>query len=468
MLTYDLNARDKMPLYEYLYSRIKADIRSGVLKRDYKLPSKRSLAQHLKVSVITVENAYAQLALEGYIYSLEKKGYYVGEPEIVQIGSEPTIYNAIEREATEDHSLIDFRSNSVNHQKFPFSIWAKLMREVLSERQEYLLRRIPNKGVYELRLAIAKHLRDFRGIHIQPEQVIIGSGTEYLYGMLVKLLGQDKKFALENPGYKKIGQIYSSSGVEYAPVNIDREGLSVKDLERSGASIVHISPTHNFPTGIVMSSKRRREILEWAAKDSTRYIIEDDYDSELRFQGNPLLSLQSIDQQQKVIYMNTFTKTLAPSIRISYMLLPPSLLDLYEQKLGFYACTVPSFEQYALAKFIANGYFERHIYRMRKFYKAQRNLLIKTIKNSKLQKKVQIIEHSAGLHFLLKISTALSDSAITAAAREKGLLISCLSEHCIAPSGLCKPSILVINYSGVDSSQILTGIKYLEEIICSH
>lgn len=466
MLTYDLNSRGKTPLYEYLYARIKADINSGILKTDYKLPSKRSLAQHLKISVITVENAYAQLALEGYIYSQEKRGYYVSPIETKGVKVNTVHPNIAKSKQDEETGFIDFRSNSVNPQKFPFSVWAKLMREVLSEQQEYLLRRIPNKGVYELRTAIADHLQAFRGINISPEQVIVGSGTEYLYGMLVKLLGQEKKFALENPGYKKISQIYSSSGVEYSLVNIDREGLSVAELELSGADVVHISPTHNFPTGIVMSNRRRREILDWSGRSVGRYIIEDDYDSELRLQGNPLPSLQSIDQQQKVIYMNTFTKTLAPSIRISYMILPPNLLDVYEQKLGFYACTVPSFEQYALAKFIADGYFERHIYRMRKFYKTQRNFLIKTIKNSRLQERMQIIEHSAGLHFLLKLSTNLSDKEIILAARKKGLLVSCLSEHCQVASTLCEPSTLVINYSGVDSEQIIMGIKYLEEIVC--
>lgn len=466
MLTYDLNTRGKTSLYECLYACIKADINSGVLKNNYKLPSKRSLAQHLKVSVITVENSYAQLLLEGYICSIEKKGYYVTKKTIQMPSEQINPPPIIARKQDEVAGYIDFISNSVNPQKFPFSVWAKLMREVLSERQEYLLRHIPNKGVYELRVAIAEHLRAFRGINISPEQVVIGSGTEYLYGMLVKLLGAEQKFALENPGYKKIAQIYHSSGVVYSLVNIDGEGLNIAELENSGANIVHISPTHNFPTGIVTSVKRRREILTWANKDVERYIIEDDYDSELRFQGNPLPSLQSIDQYQKVIYMNTFTKTLAPSIRISYMILPPNLLDLYDQKLGFYACTVPSFEQYALAKFIANGYFERHIYRMRKFYKAQRSFLIKTIKNSCLHDNVKIIEHSAGLHFLLKLSTALSDQKVTEAARTRGLLISCLSEHCQAPNIMCEPSTLVINYSGADSSQILAGIKCLEEIIC--
>lgn len=465
MLTYDLYKRGKTSIYEYLYAMIRADIRNGTLREEDKLPSKRSLAQHLKISVITVQNAYAQLALEGYIRSVEKRGYYVCAPEMPE-QSISAVYQATDSQKVQDNNYIDFMRNSVNPQKFPFSVWAKLMRQVLSERQEYLLNSIPNKGVWELRQAIAEHLHAFRGINISPEQVIIGSGTEYLYGMLVKLLGSEKIFALENPGYRKIGQIYNSSGVKYTLVNIDQEGLNVDELEQSGASIVHISPAHNFPTGIVTSGKRRREILDWAGREEQRYIIEDDYDSELRLQGSPLPTLQSIDGQQRVIYMNTFTKTLAPSIRISYMLLPPSLLELYEKKLGFYSCTVPSFEQYALAKFIAQGYFERHIYRMRKFYKAQRNFLVKSIRSSSLSDKVQLIEHGAGLHFLLKVTTHLNDREIVQAARAKGLLLSCLSEYCLLASGLCSTSTLVINYSGVDNEQIQAGIRYLEEIIC--
>ena len=288
MLTYSFNDIGTTPLYEHLYKCIKNDIVNGTLSADTKLPSKRSFAKNLGVSPITVENAYAQLLSEGYIYSVAKKGYYVADfsPEFTTLPAPAEKPAALQE--TRPQYFADFSSNQTRPDHFPFSVWAKLMRETLQERNAELMTKSPCGGIYELREAIAGHLRQFRDIHVQPEQIFIGAGTEYLYGLLVQLLGFDKVYAIENPGYEKIAQIYDSHQVDYRFVDMDSQGIRIDRLEESDADVVHISPSHHFPTGIITPVSRRYELLGWAAKSESRYIIEDDYDSEFRLTGRPI------------------------------------------------------------------------------------------------------------------------------------------------------------------------------------
>lgn len=464
MLTYDFSNRGSTSLYEYLYRCIKKDILDGKIKAKEKLPSKRSLAQHLKISIVTIENAYAQLISEGYIYSVEKKGYFVSSlEEQIPLAQLPKREASILDTKKVDY-FMDFRTNSIHASNFPFSTWLKLMREVLSEHNEELLMTPPYNGVAKLRNAIADYLYSFRGINVSPNQIIVGAGTEYLYGLLIQLLGRDNIFAVENPGYKKVADIYRSFDSKCEFINMDKSGLSIEHLKSSKATVVHISPSHHFPTGIVMPIKRRQELLNWANKNSNRYIIEDDYDSEFRFTGRPIQALQSIDNNHKVIYMNTFSKSIAPSIRISYMILPTHLMELYKDTMNFYSNTVPTFDQHALAKFIANGYFEQHINRMRNFYKKQRDLVISAIKNSPLWGKVTIHEENAGLHFLMKVTTDIDDLRLKEAAAKEGLRISCLSEYYYTDKRQIE-HIIVINYSGIDGNKIQEAIERLSRII---
>lgn len=453
MLTYILEKRGSMPLYENLYRCIKADIMEGKLKAGEKLPSKRKLAEHLNISVITVENAYSQLLLEGYIYSKEKSGYFVTSVENNKIITPDRRTNDISigepvRDKYKDLKL-DLRINAVNQENFPFSIWSRLMRQVLSEKDAELLKPSSYNGAERLRVAIANHLYSFRGISVDPEQIIIGSGTEYLYNIIIQLLGRHNTFGVENPGYKKIAKIYNANEVEYDYIDMDSCGLSILKLRESKVNVVHISPSHHFPTGIVMPIGRRQELLKWAGESTSRYIIEDDYDSEFRFSGKPVQTLQSIDQEERVIYINTFTKSLAPSIRISYMVLPEHLVKRYREELSFYTCTVPSFEQYTLASFIDQGYLEKHINRMRSFYKKQRESIIKIIEESPINKRIEILEDNAGLHFLIRINIGLTDNEIIKAAAERGIGISCLSEY-LYKEDKSYDNIFVINYAAID------------------
>lgn len=462
MLTYNFEDKGKSPLYVYLYNSIKADILCGNLKSDEKLPSKRNLAEHLKISVVTVENSYAQLILEGYIYSVEKKGYFISKlhetlPKTITTPPQKKEYIY---DTHKNRYIFDFKSNNICSGKFPFSIWAKLMRETLSEQDARLLEPMPYNGIEKLRIAIADYLYHSRGMLVSPDQIVIGAGSEYLYNLIIQLIGRKNVFAIEDPGYKKIAKVYHSNDVKCEFIGMDNSGLSVSELKSSNANIVHISPAHHFPTGIVMPIKRRHELLMWANEKKERYIIEDDYDSEFRFSGRPLQTLQSVDMNQKVIYINTFSKSIAPSIRISYMVLPKHLIDNYVENLNFYSCTVPSFEQFTLAKFIANGYFERHINRMRNYYKKQRDLVISSLKYSYLRDKITILEENAGLHFLMKVKTDMSDTDIKREAENEGIKISCLSEY-YHDARRQNSGTIIINYSGIDSNEIEEAIKHL-------
>lgn len=458
MLTYDMQKRGDAPLYVYLYQCIKDDLTAGRIKAGDKLPSKRSLAEHLKISVITVQNAYEQLAAEGYIYSREKSGYYAAALEAPAPAPEqpPRRESPLQQNA---NYIIDFHANHLGAEHFPFSTWARQMREVLSEMGGELLRRMPAAGVLKLREVIADFLYHFRGMSVAPEQIIIGAGTEYLYGLLIKLLGRGRLYALEDPGFPKIGSIYRNEGAACRYIGLDQSGIDMSELRQSNADIVHVSPAHHFPTGLVMPVKRRLELLSWAAKGD-RYIIEDEYDSEFRFSGKIIPTLYSADNHDRVIYINTFSKTIAPSIRISYLVLPPQLSAQYERHMGFYSCTVSSFEQYTLAKFIEGGYFERHLNRMRKLYRSKRDYLISAIRNIPLLGQARILGQESGLHFLLQLSGRHSDDELVAMAGDLGIKVSCLSQYCHDP-GHAQSSVLVINYSGVETEQIDRALAVL-------
>ncbi len=479
MLTYSLSDTGKDSLYLYLYKCIKKDILNGVLPSGTKLPSKRSFAKNLGVSNITVENSYALLQSEGYIFSLPKRGFFVSDitlPTVPEVSRAQTSQEEISncRETTSDAAkpaalppiFADFVNNHTIPESFPFSIWAKLLRETISSKSNELMTPPPCGGIFELRAAICAHLKQFRGMQIRPEQVIIGAGTDYLYSMLILLLGRDKIYAVENPGYRKIEKVYRANGVDCRLVNMDACGIKIEDLNCQNADIAHISPSHHYPTGTVTPVSRRYELLGWAAARPSRYIIEDDYDSEFRFAAHPLPTLQSIDAMEKVIYMNTFTKSLASTIRISYMVLPSHLLQRFYAELSFYSNTVSNFEQYTLAKFIRDGYFEKHINRMRNYYRTLRDALLSEIEASPLATCCTIAEESAGLHFILRVKTRLLEEELVENARKNGLNISCLSEYYHARERDASfVHALVMNYSGIRKEDIKEAVRRLTDSI---
>ncbi len=464
MLTYNLAGTGSDSLYETLYLCIKNDILTGNLKAGERLPSKRPFAKNLGISVITVENAYAQLIAEGFIYSLPKKGFYVSDfNQLTAAAGKPTTEQVM-LTGGETSYLADFTSNQTDTELFPFTTWTKTMREVLNENQKQLMTNPPAGGIMELRQNIAAYLHDFRGMQVNAQQIIVGVGTEYLFGLLIQLLSPETVYGLENPGYPKTAQICRSMNVPYQYVDIDRYGISAEALEQKQIDVIHTSPSHHFPTGIVMPISRRYELLGWAAKADGRYIIEDDYDSELRLTGKPIPTLQSIDVLDKVIYMNTFSKTLSSTVRISYMVLPPALAEKFYKQLSFYTCTVSNFEQYALSKFIQNGSFEKHLNRLRNEYQKKRDSIIDSFTRSKLKDSIQIMEEEAGVHFLMKISSPSGESAILHQALAKGIKLVSLSDyyHGNRPE---YQNIFVMNYSSIDISRMEEITQKLYECI---
>ena len=445
MLTYELKKQPGVPLYEALYRCIREDILTGRLAPDRKLPSKRALAQHLEVSNITVEAAYDQLLAEGYIRSQERVGYFV---EAVQRRI-PTKTAAVPPEKQPQWE-IDLTANGSTD--FPFSVWRRLQRQVMQDFPKALLSPMPNRGIWELRCAIAAHLADFRGMQVLPENILVGAGTDFLYNLLIQLLGRDKIYAVEEPGYEKIRMIYAAGGVKCVSASMDGMGVIPEALTQ--AQILHISPSHHFPTGIVTPRERRGALLRWAYEQSDRYIIEDDYDSEFRFSAHPMPTMESMDTAGRVIYMNTFSKTLAPSIRISYMVLPPKLMEQFQNTLGFYSCTVPSFEQYTLTRFLGEGHFEKHLNRMRRAYKLRRNALVTVLQGSPYANQMTILEQDAGLHFLVKVDTALAERTLTEKCAAAGIKIRTLSSYYHDAVSQNIENCFVVNYSGLHPEEI--------------
>lgn len=491
MITVNFDERGDRGLCEYLYSSIKNQILQGILRADEKLPSKRSLASHLGISVITVQNAYGQLISEGYIYSIEKKGFFVTD---ILLGKSDSVFgetgngnlwgqgmsvNSVSAADLVDDSktlapvnsigesdfFTDFRSNSTSYEKFPFSLWAHTMRKVLNSGDEKLLQRVGVKGIYELRRSIADYLREFRNMNVKPEQLVIGAGTESLYSMVVQLLGQGKVYAVENPGYHKVAGVFRMNGAGTKPVMIDSQGINPAGLEKIKADVVHVSPAHHFPTGIVMPVRRRQELLAWADGAPDRFIIEDDYDSEFRFNGKPLPTLQSADMGGRVIYINSFSKTLAPSFRMSYMVLPENLLPDFDEKFGFYSCPVSAFEQYTLSEFIRDGFYGKHIIRMKNFYRNLRNELIRAMENSRISGKMIIKEEEAGLHFLLSVKSDESSDVIKDKLQKKNINLPLLRDFYYGTPPDDIENIFVINYSGIRKERIAETVKRIEEVL---
>ncbi|MBQ8804154.1 MAG: PLP-dependent aminotransferase family protein [Tyzzerella sp.] len=365
-MKYHIEEQSSKFAYLQLYEQLRADIVKGVLPYGAKLPSKRLFAEETGVSVITVEHTYSILCEEGYIESRQRSGYFViyKESDFLSLAESPHQ----ERYHTKPAHGVKC--------EFPFSVLSKTMRKVLADYREEILVKSPNRGCAELRTAIANYLARSNGMSVRPEQIVIGSGAEYLYSLIVQLLGNRRKFALENPSYDKIRRVYEANSVECDMLELGKNGIRTRELERTDATVLHITPFNSFPSGITASVSKRHEYLRWAEKRDG-YIIEDNYDSEMTVSKKNEDTVFSLDKSGKVVYLNTFSQTIAPSMRIGYMVLPEQMVENFRDKLGFYSCTVPVFEQYVLTELINSGDFERHINRVRRARRrANKNLVI--------------------------------------------------------------------------------------------
>ena len=407
MLDYNLEQRGESSLYEYVYQQIRDDIVAGRIAAGEHLPSKRAFASHLGISVITIENAYSQLLAEGYICSKPRRGYYACElPEA------PVLATAAEDadRDTAPASLGVHDSYGQPEQFAPLSpsaleaarLWQSALRATLtSEDEREIFSPAPAQGTARLRLAIAHHLRGTRGMNVNPDNIVIGAGAQLLDTMLVQLLGADKIYAVEDPGYLRLTRIYQAMGCEVRHVPLDGEGVNLGELLDAGADVLHLMPSHQYPTGLVTSIARRYALLSWAAERTGRYLIEDDFDCEFRLAGKPIPALASIDAAQSVIYTNTFSKSLSSALRLAYMVLPDELMERFRRELGFYASSVSSVDQVALARLLESGDYERHVNRVRVRAREARDGLVALVRKAFPAGEVSIEHADAGLYCVL-------------------------------------------------------------------
>lgn len=474
----DLQGGAKAPLYEKIYEYIKNEIVDGKISKGEKLPSTRLLAKNLSVSRSTVELAYDQLLAEGYIEAEPYRGYFVCDIEALyqleqrnhmqeklQAGQDwqPGWKTEIKHGAgSSKQKEIDFSPYTIDTQNFPYNVWRKLHKNVLLDDREEILLSGDGQGDHELRMAIADYLHQARGVNCVAEQIIIGAGNEYLELLLAQVLGEKKTVLMDDPTYLQAYRTFSNMGYLVKNIPAEQGSMPIEAVRRENADILYVMPSHQFPLGTVMPLKQRLELLKWASEKEGRYLIEDDHDSEYRYKGKPIPSLQSIDHEEKVIYLGTFSKSIAPSLRISYMVLPQHLLKNYQSYCGFYSTTVSKIQQEVLCGFIRGGYFGRHLNKMRGIYKNKHDFLVSELKKRPWVE--NIAGDNAGLHVLVQVDTQMSEEELCERAAEQGIHLMGISEHYIHKPSVSKP-VLLLGYGKPDEKRILEGLDRLEHMI---
>ena len=474
----DLQGGAKAPLYEKIYEYIKNEIVDGKISKGEKFPSTRLLAKNLSVSRSTAELAYDQLLAEGYIEAEPYRGYFVCDIEALyqleqrnhmqeklQAGQDwqPGWKTEIKHGAgSSKQKEIDFSPYTIDTQNFPYNVWRKLHKNVLLDDREEILLSGDGQGDHELRMAIADYLHQARGVNCVAEQIIIGAGNEYLELLLAQVLGEKKTVLMDDPTYLQAYRTFSNMGYLVKNIPAEQGSMPIEAVRRENADILYVMPSHQFPLGTVMPLKQRLELLKWASEKEGRYLIEDDHDSEYRYKGKPIPSLQSIDHEEKVIYLGTFSKSIAPSLRISYMVLPQHLLKKYQSYCGFYSTTVSKIQQEVLCGFIRGGYFGRHLNKMRGIYKNKHDFLVSELKKRPWVE--NIAGDNAGLHVLVQVDTQMSEEELCERAAEQGIHLMGISEHYIHKPPVSKP-VLLLGYGKPDEKRILEGLNRLEHMI---
>lgn len=456
-LTMNLKTHSKIPLYEQIYNYIKSDIQNGKIAYGEKLPSTRALAKHLEISRSTVELAYEQLLSEGYIESEPYRGFFVAQIEELYHLQKGKITSAKIYKEKKKYKY-DFTPNGVDLKSFPYNAWRKLSKDILMDDKTELFRAGDSQGEYGFRNAICNYLYQARGVNCTPDQIIIGAGSDYILMLLSTILGIHHRIAFEDPTYKQAYRMVRSLSYETAPVPMDKNGMKVSELEKSGAGIAYVTPSHQYPTGVIMPLKRRLELLRWASQEEGRYIIEDDYDSEFRYKGKPIPALQGYDGEDKVIYLGTFSKSIAPAIRLSYMVLPKPLLEVYDQKSRFVNSTVSKVDQMIVQKFIEEGYYERHLNKTRALYKSRHDVLIEGLRP--MMDICKISGEHAGVHLLLTFHNGMSEEELIQRAEAEDIRVYGLSDYCIQEKYEGNATIL-LGYANLSEEQIREAVQIL-------
>lgn len=457
-LTITLDVKSTIPLYEQIYEYIKTDIKNGKISCGEKLPSTRALAKYLEISRSTVELAYEQLLAEGYVEAEACRGFFV--TQIEELYQWETAKETVAQKIIKEENVYkyDFSPRGVDLQSFPYSVWRKLSKEILSNDKSDLFQLGDSQGEYELRETICRYLYQARGVNCEPEQIVIGAGNEYLLMLLSTVLGKNRKIAFENPTYRQAYRLFENLSYDTCVVEMDRKGMCVDKLRKSGAEIAYVMPSHQYPLGIVMPIKRRMELLGWAAEEEERYIIEDDYDSEFRYKGKPIPALQGFDREDKVIYIGTFSRSIAPSIRISYLVLPKNLLKVYNEKSRFLSSTVSRVDQLIIQQFIERGYYERHLNKMRALYKNRHDIMVNELKP--LLKYCSISGENAGVHLLLTFIEGKEEKILTQKAKEQGIKVYGLSTYDIKKKEK-EQAVILLGYANMSEEKIIQAIHAL-------
>lgn len=449
------NFNDTAPLYDQLYRYIVTQIRSGALAAGEKLPSKRALAQHLGLSLTTVERSYGLLTAEGYLEPHPRSGYRI-TPALTMLPTEPP--PAPPPQAPKARLDERFSTSAVDTSVFPYAAWARLTKEAVYQNPD-LLQRGDGQGDWALRGTLAGFLHQYRGVNCTPEQVVIGAGLEALMWVLLQLFPTER-FALEDPGHTALRRLLDNLGRPYATVPMDEQGMSVKELERSGAELAYVTPSHQFPLGVTTPAARRSELLRWAYEKPNRYLIEDDYDAEFRYASRPIPAIQGQDKGGRVIYAGTFSRTLAPSIRVAYLILPPALVERYQEKFGHAAATVSRFEQETLRRFLASGAYSRHLRRVGNLYRSRRDALV-----TELERRGQVQGADAGLHLLFTLPDR-EERDMVSGAKQVGFRVRGLSEFCrnVLPSS----GTLVLGFAALPAEEAKDAVAALRRGIEKH
>lgn len=456
MLTFSLNSKSDEPMYHQIYSYIKDEIMSGRLKCDEKLPSARELAAYLSVSRNPVDTAYEQLVAEGYVYSLPKRGYFVNRITYTQqIRTE-------DRDEPDEESekkrvwQYDFNPDAVDVEHFPYSVWKSIGRKVLNDHE--LFQAGDYRGDLTLRRAVADYLHGSRGVVCSSSNVIIGAGIGYLLQLIAVMFQEDKRIAFEEPGYVRAKNILSSNGFKVSHIRMKGSGIDIEQLQNADINLCYITPSHQFPMGTVMSIAERQHILQWAGEKDGRYIIEDDHDSEYRYKGKPIPALQSIDSEGKVIYIGTFSKSIGPALRMGYMVLPDRLMERFRRTCGGYNCPVSRFDQAIVADFIHEGFFEKHLNRMRKKYKEKHDTVLGVLR--RYDDKVIVSGDYAGLYVIVQSIQKTDEEEITSEAEKLGIYLRSLSMYYQKLPEDYQPSFL-IGFASPNISVLEEGLEIL-------
>lgn len=463
MLTCHLDNNSNVPLYEQIYQYIRGEIKSGSLACNQKLPSTRKLATHLQISRNTVDMAYSQLLSEGYIESRPKSGFYVCKvSELANLSPAKPAINTTNPSVKESYEY-DFSPFAIDINSFPFATWRKLSRECMSFDNNELFLLGARQGDLSFRLAIKNYLHESRGVNCSEDQILIGAGADYLLQLLGQLLNVNDRIAMENPTYRQAFMIFNGLHIETIPISLTPNGINIDVLKKSSANICYVTPAHQYPVGIVMPYAQRLELLSWANQSANRYIIEDDHDSEFRYRGKPIPALSGMDTNDKVIYLGTFSRAIAPAIRIGYMVLPRPLLTKYQTNFSYYASTVSRVDQAILTSFINGGYFERHLNRMRKIYKGKHDALISALKI--FGNDVTIYNENAGLHLLVQFHGNYTEASLLELAKSHGIRLYPLSEHYIAPDNTRQGIYLLFGFGNLNETDIHEGIHKLYHLL---